>query len=107
MTSETHSISPVILVSDAKCGQYLAADTFLLPHTDYGCADLNGLSRAGCVTCRRVPLVRWDIDALVVSGFNADARARVHYGSFLQSDFASFDNVLFRIAPAEAAVLEP
>ena len=41
----------MILVSDAKCGQYLAADTFLLPHTDYGCADLNGLSRAGCITC--------------------------------------------------------
>ena len=83
MTSETHSISPVILVSDAKCGQYLAADTFLLPHTDYGCADLNGLSRAGCVTCRRVPLVRWDTGSLDLRRFNANARRRIRYGSFL------------------------
>ena len=31
----------------------------------------------------------------------------MRYGSFLHSDFASFDASLFRIAPAEAYVLEP
>lgn len=55
----------------------------------------------------RVPLMRWDIDGLDASGFNADARRRVRYGSFLQTDFVSFDNALFRISPAEAAALEP
>jgi len=39
--------------------------------------------------------------------FNAAARRRVRYGSFLQSDFAAFDNTMFRISPAEARPLEP
>ena len=36
-----------------------------------------------------------------------DARERTRYGSFLQSDFASFDNSIFRVVPAEAIALEP
>ena len=39
--------------------------------------------------------------------FTADARRRVRYGSFLQSDFVMFDTVMFRISRAEAKPLEP
>ena len=69
--------------------------------------DLQGLSEFGIVTCKNVPLNRWDIDLVDTRRFNTDARRRVRYGSFLQSDFASFDNAVFRIGSAEAGALEP
>ena len=65
------------------------------------------MSRAGCVTPQHVPLARWDVDSIDTRRFNANASQRVRYGSFLQSNFAQFDNATFRIAPAEAIALEP
>ena len=47
------------------------------------------------------------MDAIDTRRFSADARSRVRYGSFLQSDFTMFDNTMFRISPAEARPLEP
>ena len=67
--------------------------------------DLRVLSRFD--TCNNVPLARWDMDQLDTRRFNADARSRVRYGSFLQSDFTAFDNITFRISPGEAVALEP
>ena len=62
--------------SEPKNHSHLVADAFHLPNADKNSApnDILGLSRVGCVTCRRVPLARWDVDAIDVSRFNTDAR---------------------------------
>ena len=69
--------------------------------------DLEGLSHGRYETATHVPITRWNMDAIDTRRFSADARSRVRYGSFLQSDFAMFDNTMFRISPAEARPLEP
>ena len=51
--------------------------------------------------------MRWNADMMQTRRFTVAARHRVRYGSFLQSDFVTFDAVLFRISPAEAKALEP
>ena len=78
-----------------------------LPLVDHSCqtGDVEGFSLAGCDTGKCVPLDRWDIDAVDVRGFTEDARLRVRYGSFLV--YKKFDNIMFRISPAEATSLEP
>ena len=67
--------------------------------------DLEGT--CGCDTATNVPLARWSMEAIQTRRFNVDARLRVRYGSFVQSDFALFDSTFFRILPGEAAALEP
>ena len=69
--------------------------------------DLEGMSYARYDTCSSVPLARWDMDLVDSRRINVAARSRARYGSFLQSDFAAFDNTMFRISPAEARPLEP
>ena len=69
--------------------------------------DLQGLSHGRFETATQVPVTRWNMDSIDTRRFSADARSRVRYGSFLQSDFAMFDNPMFRISPAEARPLEP
>ena len=69
--------------------------------------DLQGLSHGRFETATLVPATRWNMDSIDTRRFSADARSRVRYGSFLQSDFAMFDNTMFRISPAEARPLEP
>ena len=69
------------------------------------CGDLQALARFD--TCKTVPLARWDSEQIDTRRFSSDARRRVRYGSFLQSDFAAFDNITFRISPGEAVALEP
>ena len=64
--------------------------------------DLQGLSHGRFETATLVPATRWNMDSIDTRRFSADARSRVRYGSFLQSDFAMFDNTMFRISPAEA-----
>ena len=103
--SETSSV-PVSLpaAGDSQAWQLTLAAS--ASHIPTGC-DLEGMSRAGCVTPQHVPLARWDVDSIDTRRFNANASQRVRYGSFLQSNFAQFDNATFRIAPAEAIALEP
>ena len=69
--------------------------------------DLQGMSHGRYETATLVPVTRWNMDAIDTRRFSADARSRVRYGSFLQSDFSMFDNTMFRISPAEARPLEP
>ena len=69
--------------------------------------DLQGLSHGRFETATLVPVTRWNMDSIDTRRFSADARSRMRYGSFLQSDFAMFDNTMFRISPAEARPLEP
>ena len=69
--------------------------------------DLEGLSHGRFETATLVPATRWNMDSIDTRRFSADARSRVRYGSFLQSDFSMFDNTMFRISPAEARPLEP
>ena len=54
-----------------------------------------------------VPLARWDENRLDLSRFDPSASQRIRYGSFLSISFALFDNIFFRVAPAEAMALEP
>ena len=69
--------------------------------------DFKGLSHGRFETATLVPVTRWNMDSIDTRRFSADARSRVRYGSFLQSDFSMFDNTMFRISPAEARPLEP
>ena len=48
---------------------YVAGDALHVPHVEKSCVacDLGGLSHMGCDSCRRVPLARWDVDAIVVA----------------------------------------
>lgn len=59
-------ISATGIISDSNLVQdhSVVADACHLPTSarSFDANDLDGLSRQGCVTCRNVPLVRWDID---------------------------------------------
>ena len=52
------------------------------------------------------PLVRWDVDAINVRGFNSDQKQRLRYAAFLVSGVV-FDAGFFRTRPAEAAAMDP
>ena len=67
--------------------------------------DLRALS--SFVTCKNVPLARWDMEQIDTGRFYADAAKRIRYGSFLETNFAAFDNIAFRISPGETVALEP
>ena len=88
---------------------YLAATALYLPTVEqsFTSGDLEGLSHGRYETATHVPITRWNMDSIDTRRFSADSRSRVRYGSFLQSDFAMFDNTMFRISPAEARPLEP
>ena len=88
---------------------FVVATAMYLPTVERSFAngDLRGLSHGRFETATLVPATRWNMDSIDTRRFSADARSRVRYGSFLQSDFAMFDNTMFRISPAEARPLEP
>ena len=88
---------------------FVVATAMYLPTVErsFTSGDLEGLSHGRFETATHVPVTRWDMDSIDTRRFSADARSRVRYGSFLQSDFAMFDNTMFRISPAEARPLEP
>ena len=88
---------------------FVAATAMYLPTVkgSFTNGDLKGLSQGRFETATHVPVTRWNMDSIDTRRFSADARSRVRYGSFLQSDFSMFDNTMFRISPAEARPLEP
>ena len=88
---------------------FVAATAMYLPTVkgSFTNGDLKGLSQGRFETATHVPATRWNMDSIDTRRFSADARSRVRYGSFLQSDFSMFDNTMFRISPAEARPLEP
>ena len=88
---------------------FVVATAMYLPTVERSFAngDLEGLSHGRFETATLVPATRWNMDSIDTRRFSADARSRVRYGSFLQSDFSMFDNTMFRISPAEARPLEP
>jgi len=88
---------------------FVVATAMCLPTVEcsFTNGDLHGLSHGRYETATHVPATRWNMDSIDTRRFSADARSRVRYGSFLQSDFSMFDNTMFRISPAEARPLEP
>jgi acyl carrier protein len=111
--SQESNIVPINsqLEAEGKAVQecFVAATAMYLPTVErsFAAGDLEGLSRGRFETATHVPVTRWNMDSIDTCRFSADARSRVRYGSFLQSDFAMFDNTMFRISPAEARPLEP
>ena len=112
--SETDDLVPVPLPT-VQAGDKAAQECFVvatamyLPTVErsFTNGDLQGLSHGRFETATLVPVTRWNMDSIDTRRFSADARSRVRYGSFLQSDFSMFDNTMFRISPAEARPLEP
>ena len=114
LVSENDGIVPVLsptTPAEGKAAQdcFVVATAMYLPTVEgsFTNGDLEGLSYGRFETATLVPVTRWNMDAIDTRRFSADARNRVRYGSFLQSDFSMFDNTMFRISPAEARPLEP
>jgi acyl carrier protein len=114
LISESDDVVPVPLPTIEAGGKAIqecivAATAMYLPTVEgsFTNGDLQGLSHGRFETATLVPATRWNMDSIDTRRFSADARSRMLYGSFLQSDFAMFDNTMFRISPAEARPLEP
>jgi len=114
LVSESDDVVPVPLPTiqaGAKAIQecFVVATAMYLPTVErsFTNGDLQGMSHGRFETATLVPVTRWNMDSIDTRRFSADARSRVRYGSFLQSDFSMFDNTMFRISPAEARPLEP
>ena len=114
LVPETDDVVPISLPTiqaGAKAIQecFVVATAMYLPTVEgsFTNGDLQGLSHGRFETATLVPATRWNMDSIDTRRFSADARSRVRYGSFLQSDFSMFDNTMFRISPAEARPLEP
>ena len=114
LVSENDDVVPVPLPTieardNASQECFVVATAMYLPTVErsFTNGDLQGMSHGRYETATLVPVTRWNMDAIDTRRFSADARSRVRYGSFLQSDFSMFDNTMFRISPAEARPLEP
>jgi 3-oxoacyl-(acyl-carrier-protein) synthase/acyl carrier protein len=64
--------------------------------------------KAGTNCITKVPLSRWDVDALVSSDatITRDVGQRIQWGGFIE-DLELFDAGFFRISPAEASAMDP